>query len=156
VGYPHTAFASGTASNNVKTHLLSLRPKTTFNTFENRVKFVLESVDFLVKGNNPVYFELAIGQALTGDSWSDVNATHSGFERSEGTASGAATMYFFGTLVGASAQIKGNANVSIPFRMPITLDAAGVQRLNGQISVLATGSGGNSTVEVVLNWKEIY
>jgi hypothetical protein len=40
--------------------------------------------------------------------------------------------------------------------MPITLDAAGVQRLNGQLSVLATGSGGNSTVEVVLNWKEIY
>jgi hypothetical protein len=156
VGYPHTAFASGTAANGVRTHLLSVRPKTTFNTFENRVKFVLESVDFLVKGNNPVYFELAIGQALTGASWNDVNSTHSAFERSEGTASGTATVYFFGTLVGASASVKGTSNVSIPFRMPITLDAAGVQRLNGQISVLATGSGGNSTVEVVLNWKEIY
>lgn len=155
VGYSFSTTAEVTAANGARTHILSVRPKTTFNSLENRSKFVLESVDFLVTGNNPVNFELAIGQAITGASYTDVNATYSAFERSEGTIDGVATMYFDGSLVGATNQIKGTASVKTPLRVPITLDAAGAVRADGTLSIVATGLGGTSACRVKMNWKEI-
>jgi len=156
VGYPFFVYASGIAGNGTRTHLASVRPKLTFNGFENRVQFRLESVDLIVTGNNPVLFELAIGQPLTGGSWNDVNTALSAFEFSTaGSTDGAATMYFGGGLVPSSGQFKGILSKNETLRIPITLDAAGLQRLNGTLSALATGIGGTSACSIKLNWKEV-
>jgi hypothetical protein len=145
-----------TAGSGTRTHLLSIQPKLLYNGLANRGKFVLDSVDFIVNGNNPVFFELGIGQALTGDAWTDVNTPHSIMERSLGTLSGSATMYFDGGLLSASSQSKSNSNAKTILRMPITLDDLGAQRLNGRLSVYGTGQGGNSSCGAKFNWKEIY
>ena len=127
-----------------------------FNGLENRAKFVLDSIDFITIGNSPVLFECGIGQALTGDSWSDVNTLHSSMEKSLGTLNGNATMYFDGALLASSNNSKSSSNSRTVLRMPITLDDLGAQRLNGRFSVFGTGQGGSSSCAVKINWKEIY
>jgi hypothetical protein len=157
LGYPFNAYSGLiSAASGTRTHLLSLQPRLLFNSFENRTKFVLESVDFIVTGNSPVFFELGIGQALTGDAWSNVNTTHSAMEKSLGTISGSATMYFEGALLASSATVKSSSNSRTVLRMPITLDDLGAQRLNGRLSAYGTGQGGASNCGVKFNWKEIY
>lgn len=157
VGYPFNAWNNVTAANGTRTHVLSVQPRLLFNSFESRGKFRLESVDFLITGNNPVLFEKAIGQDLTAPSFAGVNTNHSQFEvDKDGTLNGAATMYFDGALLPASGSVKGQGTSNVPFRMPLSLDYAGAQRLNGRLSIIATGLGGTSAVYSKLNWKEIY
>lgn len=156
LGYSFSAEGTATAANGSRTHVVTIRPLTTFNSFENRVKFVLESIDFLVTGNNPVRFELAIGQGLSSITWNDVNTTYSAFEvGTGGNAVGTASIYFDGAYLDSSNQVKGSVNTKVPIRVPITLDASGNTYLNGRLSVVATGIGGTSACRAKLNFKEI-
>jgi hypothetical protein len=157
LGFPHYA-TSGTltAASGTRTHLLSIQPRLLFQGVENRGKFILDSVEFLVTGNSPVLFEMGIGQALTDDVWTNVNTDHSIMERSLGTVSGGATMYFEAGLVPSTNTVKGSKVSKTSFRMPITLDDLGAHRLNGRLSVYGTGQGGASACNCILNWKEIY
>ena len=157
LGFPFNAFSGLiSAGNGTRTHLLSLQPRLLFNGLENRSKFVLDSIDFIVSGNSPVLFECAIGQALIGDSWSNVNTDNSTIEKSLGTLDGNATMYFNGALLAASNQSKSSATARTVLRMPITLDDLGAHRLNGRFTIMATGQGGAPVCGCKVNWKEIY
>lgn len=55
----------------------------------------------------------------------------------------------------ASATVKASTSTRVPFKYPITLNAAGVARVNGRLSVLVQGLGATSATRCVLNWKEI-
>lgn len=155
-GYSFSVGSGVVASGNgARAHIISLRPTTTFNSITNRIKFVLDSVDVLVTGNNPVLWELVIGQAITGASWSAVNANYSGMESSAGTISGNPDAVISAAYVAASAQSRGAVNYKLSNRYPITLDAAGAVRANGTLSILGTGLGAASNMYARFNWHEL-
>lgn len=156
VGYRFSASAALTAGNGADTHAISLRPKTTFNSIVNRSKIVFEDVDILVTGNSPVFWKLVLGQALTSASASDANTAYSGVEvLTGGTLSGTAGIVIDSGYVAASNQAKGEQSSSVPMRYPITLDAAGNQRLMGTVTLLVQGLGAASACNVSVCWKEI-
>ena len=155
-GFDFSVAGSVTAASGARTHLLSVRPKTTFNSITNRVEFVLEDVDILVTGNSPVYWELVLGQALTGPTYADVNATYSACEYvAAGTLSGNPGVVFASGFCPASAQSKGNTRAEVTNRYPITLNAAGASRDFGTIALLVTGTGGTSACRGVIKWREL-
>jgi hypothetical protein len=146
-----------TAANGSQTHILSIRPKTTFNSIVNRVKFELDSVEIVVTGANPVKFEIGIGQAISGTTtFNDVNTTYSAFEyNTAGTISGSpAIVLSAGYCVGGSS-VKTSVSQKISNRYPITLDAAGAARILGTLSAVVTAYTGTSATRVSFNWKEI-
>jgi hypothetical protein len=154
-GATATIEAAVTAASGARTHFLSIRPKTTFNSIVNRSKFVLESIDIL-GGLNPVYWELAIGQAISGTTaFNDVNATYSAFEYNIlGTLSGSPALVVASGYLASSAT-RGSLSKPLSTKIPICLDAAGAVRANGTLTLMLTGISGTSAARAALNWREI-
>ena len=156
-GFSFSASGSVTAASGAATHILSLRPNTQFNSISNRTKFVLESIEILVTGNEPIKWDLCIGQAITGTTtFTDVNATYSAFEyNTAGTISGAPAIILASGYVPASNQSKGSLSAKLSNKAPITLDAAGAVRANGTLTLNVTGIGGPSATQASFNWREL-
>jgi hypothetical protein len=157
VGYQFSAEGTATAGNNTRTHILSVRPKTTFNSIANRSKFVLENIDVLVTGSTPIKWELVVGQAISGTTtFTDVNATYSGVEfNTAGTISGDPAIVIDSGYVPATNQAQGADHLSFNLRYPITLNAAGAVRPLGTLSLIVTGLGATSACRAAMNWREI-
>jgi len=155
-GYDYSVEGTVEAASGARTHLLSIRPKTTFNSITNRVEFVLEDVEILVTGNNPVYWELCLGQALTTPTYADANATYSAYEYADAeTLSGSPAVVFASGYCAASNQAKGVVSRGITNRYPITLDVAGAVRDMGTLTLLVTGLGAASVCRGQIHWKEL-
>jgi hypothetical protein len=152
--YAASATATATAGNGTAVHLISMRPKETFNGIVNRIYNQLNSFD-LLPGNNPVKFEICIGSTFSAEpTWADANAALSGIEiGTGGTVSGVGTVIAQG-FVSSSASVRNSASRQTTQRYPITLNKAGAARANGTISVFVTGIGGTSACQGVLNWQE--
>lgn len=147
---------TATAGNGTRTHIISLRPKTTYNSIANRIEFILNALNILVTGNNPVLWELCIGQSITGASYADVNATYSGFEvSSAGSLSGSPTLVLGSGYCAATAVSQQAVATQILSNYPISLDAAGAVRANGTLTLLVTGIGSTSACRASLLWREI-
>lgn len=157
VGYqfstPDTVIVAG---NGTRTHLVSIRPRLLFNTFENRVKLALIELNLIVTGNSPIYWEVLLGGTFSvAPTWANVNTNYSAIEYGVGgTISGAAIVINSG-YISSSAQNKGNLSKTITERFPITLDAAGLQRANGSVTIALKGIGSSSAARGVVNYKEI-
>lgn len=146
-----------TASSGARTHILSVRPKATFNSIVNRIQFILENISVLVTGNNPVLWELCIGQGISGTTtFNDVNTTYSGFEyNTAGTISGSPALVIASGYCAATNAASVATNAAIVSKYPITLDAAGAVRALGTLSLIVTGIGNTSACRATLNWKEV-
>ena len=156
-GYTFTQGASVTASNGARTHLLSLRPKTLFNGFVNRSRVAYIDVELFVSGVKPVYWELVIGQAISGTTtYNDVNTNYSSVEyNSAGTISGSPAIVIDSGWVAASGSSPGLVNNTVVSRYPMTLNAAGVNRALGTLSFLVSGIGGTSECSGSIKFKEL-
>lgn len=151
------------AASGSRTHLLSLRPKTTFNGITNRELFQLLGLNMLATGVNPVYWELCIGATLTGTSWADVNTTNSAFEyTTAGTFSnltgGLVIMsgYISGAGSGLNPPTVTSININpLEIKYPISLNRAGAVRTMGTLTLLVSGIGGASATRASFNFKEI-
>lgn len=156
-GFPFSAEGTVTAGSGAPTHILSVRPKTTFNSIANRSTFRLESVDFLVTGASPIKWELCLGQAISGTTaFNDANATYSGFEyNTAGTISGTPALVIQSGYVAATNQSRGASTTKSAMKYPITLDVAGAVRAMGTLSLVVTGIGGASACRASMNWKEL-
>lgn len=146
-----------TAASGARTALLSLRPKTTFNSITNRVRLRLNEVALLVTGNQPVLWELCVGSTFSvAPTFADVNTAHSSAEYSSapGTLDAAGLVIASG-YVGASAQVKGTQAPQISSRYPITLNRAGAVRANGTLTLVVTGLGGTSATRAMLSFTEV-
>ena len=156
-GYGFSHEFTGTAGNNVAAHIGTVRPKLTFNSITNRTQFLLDGVDVMVTGNQPVKWELVIGQTLAGTpSWADVNTTHSAVEAdTAGTLSGSPAVILASGYVASGNQTKGQVSRLLQSKYPITLTEAGANRDLGQLTLLATGVGGTSALRASLSWREI-
>lgn len=146
-----------TAASATKTHLLSIRPKLTFNSIINRAKINIDSIKILNTGNNPIFWELVIGQAISGTTaFIDVNTTYSMVEYNNlGTISGSAAIVIDSGYVPSTNQVKTAQVHSLSSKFPFTLDAAGAQRLLGTASILVTGIGGASACRGNVSWEGI-
>jgi len=65
-GYTFTQDSGLVAVGTGGTHVLSLRPKTTFNSITNRSRVAFIDVEIYNAGNQPVHWDLCIGQAISG------------------------------------------------------------------------------------------
>lgn len=155
-GYPFTCEGTASAADGVRTHILSLRPKTTFNSIANRTSITLDIIDMLVTGNFPIKWELCVGQAISGTTtYTDVNSTYSAFAyNTAGTISGSPTIVIASGYIASSAQNKGSLSHKASQRIPITLDMAGAVRALGTLSLIVTGIGGASNCRASFNWHE--
>lgn len=146
-----------TAGSGARTHILSLRPATTFNSIANRIRVRLDSIEIFVTGSNPVLWELCIGSTFSAaPTYAAVNATYSGTQYSSavGTLSGAGVTIASG-YIGSTATAKSPVSAKISNKYPITLDRAGAVRANGTLSLLVTGIGGTSATRAMFNFTEI-
>lgn len=139
------------------THLLSLRPKTTFSGITNRTRVAYIDVEVYNAGNQPVQWQLCIGQAISGTTtFNSVNATYSSSEYNiAGTLSGSPAIIIDGGYVASSGGTKGVSNTAVISRYPITLDAAGLQRSLGTLTLKATSLSGTQTCYASVKFREI-
>jgi hypothetical protein len=145
-----------TAANNTRTHFCSVRPKALFNGILNRAKVSFLEIDITLNGNSPVDWELCIGQAISGTTtFTSVNDNSVCEFNTDGTISGSPFIAFEGGSIPSSGNTRGSVSRGIKMRYPITLDAAGNPRINGTISLVLTGVGGNVDARTTLKWVEI-
>ena len=162
-GRGFTTEGTVSAASGTRTHILSVRPKTLFNSLVNRGKYELDNVNVVVTGTSAVLWELCLGQAISGTTtFNDVNTTYSAFEfNTAGTISGSPTIVIASGYCGGTGAANGAQSISvkdiryISSKYPITLDASGAVRSIGTLSVIVTGIGGNSACRCSLNWREI-
>jgi len=158
LGYDFDAEFTGTAGNGTRVHLGSLRPFTTFNAIPVRYPMRVEHIDALVTGNSPVLFEIVYGATFSaGPTWAGAGfSAYSGAEITTAAGTIATTPIVAESFyVPASATAKQAASLDLSSLYPLTLDAAGVQRALGTVSIYATGIGATSACRVLLGWKEI-
>lgn len=154
-GVSNTFTSSITAASGADTHVLSVRPKTTFGGVTNRTNMLLYTVSGVVTGNFPVLYKLVVGQAITGASYADVG-TFSAFEGTAvGTVSGSPAHVVESDFIAATNTTKSSTQNKSMHRLPITLNAAGAIRANGTLTILAQGIGGVSTCNFSINWREL-
>ena len=154
-----TGEGTATAGNGTRTHIMSLRPKTTYNGIVNREYLALGPIEQLVTGNSPVYWELCLGVTFSAaPTWQDVNTTSSAFEYATGgTYSGIGTggLVVASGYVAATNQLKESVSSAVANKYSCSLDRAGAVRANGTYSLLVTGIGGNTASRCCFNFKEI-
>jgi len=156
VGYQFTQEGTGTAGSGTRAHVLSIRPRVTFNGIVNRILPQVESIEIINTGTNPVYWELVIGQAITTNTlfW-NVSVNYSSTEfNTVGAISGEPALVIASGYAPASVSTKGVSNEAIRHRTPITLAANGAARPLGTMSLIATGIGGTSAVRGSISWTE--
>lgn len=139
------------------THMLSLRPKTTFNGITNRTRVAYIDVEIYNAGNQPVQWQLCVGQAISGTTtYNNVNTTYSSSEYNVlGTLSGSPAIVIDGGFVASSGGAKGVTNTAIVSRYPITLDAAGLQRSLGTLTLKCTSLSGTQIIYASVKFREI-
>lgn len=139
------------------THLLSLRPRLTFNSITNRTRVAYIDVEIFNTGNQPVNWQLCIGQAISGTTtYNNVNTTYSSTEYNVlGTLSGSPSVIIDGGYIPATGSNKTMVNTAITSRYPITLDAAGVHRALGTLTLKATSLSGTQTCYAAIKFREI-
>ena len=154
-----TPEGTATAVNGTRTALISIRPKTTYNGIINREDLILGPLAMLVTGNNPIYWELAIGVTFSvAPTWADINTASSAFQYGiNGTYSGIGTggMIIQSGYLAASNQTKEAISAEVTSKTACSLDRAGNVRANGTYTLLVTGIGASSTVRGACNFKEI-
>jgi hypothetical protein len=139
------------------THMLSLRPRTTFNGITNRTRVAFIDVEIFNGGNQSVQWQLCIGQALTGTTtYNNVNTTYSSSEYNvAGTLSGSPTIVIDGGYVAATGGNKTMVNTAIISRYPITLDSAGAARALGTLTLKATSFTSSQNCYASIKFREI-
>jgi hypothetical protein len=139
------------------THMLSLRPKTTFNSITNRTRVAYIDVEIYNAGNQPVQWQLCLGQAISGTTtYNDVNSIYSSSEYNVlGTLSGSPSIVIDGGYVASSGAAKGVTNTAIVSRYPITLNQAGAVRALGTLTLKAISLSATQTCYASIKFREI-
>ena len=156
-GYTFATSTSVTATTG-GVQAMTLRPRTTFNGITNRMRVAYIDVEIFNTGttNQHVQWELLIGQAITGGTWSNVNTTYSGVQVNTGaTLSGSPAVVIDAGWAGVGANTSTIINTAITSRYPMTLDAAGAVRALGSITLKLTSLSGSPVVYAGIKFREI-
>jgi len=140
------------------THMISLRPRLTFNAIVNRVRTLIVDLEVYNSGNQPVYWEFVLGQALAAPApvYGPVNTTYSSTEYVTGGAlSGSPALTMDAGYVGSSGASRIQTSTAITSRYPMTLTAAGATRSLGTFSLIARSLSGTQNCYAVIKYREI-
>lgn len=154
-GLPFSA-SNGITSISVTTRrpILTIRPKTTFNSLVNRGLIVPMEAIALV-GSGSAYFEIVYNGTLTGASFASVDAqslTEVDVAASA-IAGGTVTVSFF--VSGGAIGARSPAGTSLLDKIQaITLNFDGT--VPDTLTVVCTSFTGSVTANASFNWKEIY
>jgi hypothetical protein len=148
-----------TAGNGTRTAALSVRPAATFSGIATRGLFILENLDVMAIGNQPVQWELCLGVTFGGGG-SPVFASVGSYSFMEVGPGGTYSSLSSGVVietgqVGGTGSMRGMISEDISFAYPITLDRSGSQRALGTLTLLLTGQGGTVLSNADFNWREI-
>lgn len=162
-GYTFTTTeTTATAGNGVRVPIISIRPKTTFNTLPNRTLFILEAINIFVTGNADVRWELVLGGNYGGQVWTDVDTTFSSYEYT--STPGTYTNLTGGLVIasGYNSRLGGTNNgtpIVVPavesMTYPITLNRAGAVRSLGTMTLLVSGVAATSATRASFSFREI-
>lgn len=134
--------------------VISIRPKTTFNSITNRGQVIPENFELLITGTGVlVLWELVWGGAVTGASWTSAG-TNSIVEYSVTSAAvtgGEIILSGYGT---SENKVAENISAAIASVRPLSLDYAGTS--SRQLSLVCTAVTGNPTIYSSLAFKELY
>jgi hypothetical protein len=147
-----------TAGNAARTHLMSIRPLTTFKSVVNHTPVTLANINLIVTGNSPVFWELCVGVAFSaGPTWVDVNSTWSSVQYGHtGTFDNLTEGFVISSgYVPATATTKNAVSQLVSIRYPCTLNRAGANRALGTYSLLVTGVVGASATRASIDFAEI-
>lgn len=161
--YAFSVSADNISVNTNSTHLLSIRPKSTFNSITTRSKLIYTDLEIYNGGGNaPLKWELCIGQVLTGATFSDVNTSYSSTEYCSGTSAGLNStspdliIIDSGYLPPSNGGRGQSASISAFSRYPITLGASGSSRALGTLTLRAqTLSSNTNSVYAAIKFKEL-
>jgi len=137
--------------------VITIRPKSTFNSIPNRGQIILDHLDTMVVTNN-AFYEIVYNGTLGGTAtYTSVDANSLvEFDTASTTVSGG-TVIESGYLAagagnGANA-VSQVSEVGLNSRLAIALNAAG--NIADTITFVATAQTGTSTVNATFEWKEI-
>jgi hypothetical protein len=134
--------------------VMSIRPKTTFNSKTNRAH--IEDIDVIINaGNGAVYWELVIDGTLTGASFASVSANSiAEFDTAATAITGGGTI-LSGFAAGGGTAAKGTTSSNKEFRSPLVIsliDALAARQI--PVSLVCTSFSGAADVTTAMNWYE--
>lgn len=152
VGYQFTA-NMGTTSLGVTTRrpVLSIRPKTTFNSITNRGHVHLQRYAMIAKTND-AFFELVRNGSLTGPSW--VSAGSNSITEYDTTATdiSGGDIIDSGHLVSGTGSFSEGQAVNFLGRLALTNNLAGTT--TDILTLVMTSMSGTTNVSTSMTWEE--
>ncbi len=145
-----------TAASGTRTPLLSIRPKTTFNSITNRAKIIVTSVELQdLATTNAIFWELVYNGTLSGGvpTWTDVNTSYSGVQWNVDSTTCANGIVVASGYAIAQGKGGGPTTSVSEMRYPFTLDIAGT--VADTFTLCATGLSGNASSSASISWSEI-
>lgn len=146
-----TAKAAGALG--VRTPLISLRPKATFNSIVNNVHLVWNNISFLTTAADNFYVEIIVGGTLTAASWVSVDVdSHAEYDLSATVITGGRIIFqdYVSSAIRGTLSTAGQVNLKT---LPLTLNANGTQD-NATICVTRIEGAGNCYAG--FNWREVH
>lgn len=153
-----------TAASGTRTHIVSIRPKTTFNGITNRIPIKPLHLSIINNGANNIYWELCLGVSFTlNPSFVDINSTYSSTQYATGgtyssLASGLTIKSGYIPCISGGANPVQSEPASVDLDIenyPLTLNRSGAVRPLGTLSLLVTGIGGTSACRASITFDEI-
>jgi hypothetical protein len=145
------ANAADVNTSGTRTHVLSIRPKATYNGVVNRMVILPEQIAAIV-GSQSHLVEVLYNATLNGGTWTSASA-RSGVEVGLGhtiTDPGTVIESYFAA---ASAAARSTTAATVDSQYPIVLDIGGANPR--AITVAATTFTGTGTARASVNWKEV-
>lgn len=155
-GIPFSASSGATpvgVTTTARIPLVSIRPKATFNSIENRGEILLYNVEGYSSSVGAL-FEVIYNGTLTTPSFASVDTNSiAEVDTSASAITGGQVILSF--YVAAGGQVANSDTNSILSRLPLTLDKAGANPIN--ISLVATRIGGSGTASTAgaFFWQEL-
>ncbi len=154
-GFPLSA-SNGITTIGVTTRrpVLSIRPKTTFNSRTNRGQIEVEDFS-LTASTNSSYYEVVVGGTLTGASFASVDTNSIAEFDVAATAISGGLSIIKGFVMSGSGSTRGQQQGIVDFRNPLVLqqiNALAATQIN--VSIVCTSFSGTSNVSAVINWHE--
>jgi hypothetical protein len=131
--------------------ILSIRPKTTFNSIENRVLIEPKSIELLATAN-PIYYEVVYNGTLSGASFSGVSPSSSVEYDASATGIIGGTVIrtgYVGAGVGNSAQVQ---TPDLLNKLVLGLDVNAISP--DTMTIVATNIGNNPVAYGNITWME--
>jgi hypothetical protein len=141
-----------TCNEDTPTHVLSIRPKTLFNSMPNRGEYVPDRITFYID-TKPAMLQLYHGATITGGTWTSSDA-ESGIEYNN-TATGFTGGHLVDSMYGAATKDGVTGVTEASNRMFLTIDIDGNNIDSSNYTIVGEGLGGNALVYANIHWTEV-